>query len=154
MIIEMAQLDPDGSRFEGEESAGVLDVEAEGLVKVRSGIRYRLTAQLAADRLIVRGALSVSVGFACSRCGKWFDEPVEDPQFEVIREVRDKNEAADLTPDIREAILLRFPNYPVCKSSCRGLCPRCGANLNRGTCGCGSAPGEGRWGALDGLQIK
>jgi len=31
------------------------------------------------------------------------------------------------------------PDAPLCRSDCRGLCPRCGADLNAGPCGCGTA---------------
>ena len=154
MIIEVARIEPEGSQYEGEEAPGILELKDEGLIRAKAPVRYRLGAQLVSDRLIVRGGVDTTIGFACSRCGKWFDEIVSEPEFEVVREVSDKNEPVDLTPDIREAILLRFSNYPVCKPSCRGLCPRCGANLNRGICGCGAAPEDGRWGALDGLKIK
>jgi uncharacterized protein len=42
----------------------------------------------------------------------------------------------DLDPILREQIVLAMPGYPVCKESCKGLCPVCGANLNERECGC------------------
>ena len=32
--------------------------------------------------------------------------------------------------------MLALPTRPLCGEECRGLCPRCGANLNAGPCGC------------------
>lgn len=46
-----------------------------------------------------------------------------------------------------EQIELALPMKPVCSSSCRGLCPRCGANLNVEVCGC-PVEADSRWEAL------
>jgi DUF177 domain-containing protein len=50
-----------------------------------------------------------------------------------------EGEEIDLTPLVHEQILLGLPTRPLCRDSCRGLCPRCGANLNAGPCGCPAA---------------
>jgi uncharacterized protein len=42
----------------------------------------------------------------------------------------------DLTDLVREQVLLSLPTYPLCRPSCRGLCPRCGVDLNRMACRC------------------
>lgn len=40
----------------------------------------------------------------------------------------------DLSPRVRDAIILAVPAYPLCSPDCKGLCPVCGANLNKTTC--------------------
>ena len=45
----------------------------------------------------------------------------------------------DVTPLVYEQTMLALPTRPLCNENCRGLCPRCGANLNSGACGCPSA---------------
>ena len=42
----------------------------------------------------------------------------------------------DITDDIRGEIILEYPLRLLCKQDCKGLCPRCGKNLNEGDCGC------------------
>ena len=42
----------------------------------------------------------------------------------------------DLRGAIREELALSVPEYPLCREDCAGLCPRCGADLNAGPCGC------------------
>jgi uncharacterized protein len=42
----------------------------------------------------------------------------------------------DLTPLVDEQAILALPTRPLCREGCLGLCPRCGANLNAGPCGC------------------
>lgn len=46
--------------------------------------------------------------------------------------------AVDLTDAVKEEILMRIPASVLCKAECKGLCPVCGANRNRETCGCES----------------
>lgn len=42
----------------------------------------------------------------------------------------------DLTPLLREQCWLAIPMKPLCHPDCRGLCPRCGVNLNFESCAC------------------
>ena len=57
-------------------------------------------------------------------------------------------------PLVAEQVQLNLPTHPLCREDCRGLCPRCGANLNDGPCGCAEPPGDPRWAALAGLRDK
>ena len=52
-------------------------------------------------------------------------------------------EEVDLTPLVYEETILALPTRALCGEDCRGLCPRCGANLNEGPCGCARAAGPG-----------
>jgi uncharacterized protein len=45
----------------------------------------------------------------------------------------------DLTPHVYEEAMLALPTRALCTEECRGLCPRCGANLNLGPCACPAA---------------
>lgn len=45
----------------------------------------------------------------------------------------------DLLPTVWEEVVLAAPAKMLCKDDCAGLCPKCGANLNREACGCGVA---------------
>ena len=58
----------------------------------------------------------------------------------------------DLEPLARDAVLLELPQVPLCSEGCLGLCPICGADLNRGVCGCQAEVGDPRWAALDVLR--
>jgi len=52
---------------------------------------------------------------------------------------------------IRQYLLLAIPMSPLCRADCKGLCPRCGKNLNEGPCGCSPDQPDERWSALKGL---
>ena len=47
-----------------------------------------------------------------------------------------KGDKIDVTPAIRDTILLAIPIKTLCKPHCKGLCPICGKNLNEGDCKC------------------
>jgi len=63
-------------------------------------------------------------------------------------------EGIDLEDVLREQILLALPAKIVCRDSCRGLCPRCGKNLNVESCACEEEPPDPRWAALAELKNK
>jgi uncharacterized protein len=60
----------------------------------------------------------------------------------------------DLTPAVREQVLLQVPSSPLCREDCLGLCPLCGKNLNGGGCGCDRAAMDPRWAALKGIRLE
>jgi uncharacterized protein len=72
------------------------------------------------------------------------DEEAEDPD---VYPVDPRAAELDLRPAIREQWLLAAPAYPLCRDDCKGLCPRCGADLNQGACGC-PPTADVRWDAL------
>ena len=49
-----------------------------------------------------------------------------------------RDETIDLGDLVREQLYLALPMKPLCAEACKGLCPQCGTNLNRGTCDCRS----------------
>ncbi len=59
----------------------------------------------------------------------------------------------DLREGLRQYVLMSEPAKPLCRPDCKGLCPKCGANLNNGPCGCGEET-DARWGALAGLRVN
>ncbi len=55
---------------------------------------------------------------------------------------------------VREQVLLSLPTRTLCTADCKGLCPRCGQNLNQAKCSCDEVPADPRWNALAGLADK
>ena len=49
-------------------------------------------------------------------------------------------EVLDVSDEAREALALSVPFRALCREDCKGLCPRCGKNLNEGPCGCKLEP--------------
>ncbi|MFZ0663526.1 MAG: DUF177 domain-containing protein [Acidobacteriaceae bacterium] len=55
---------------------------------------------------------------------------------------------------LREQVLLSLPTRTLCREDCKGLCPRCGCNLNSETCACDPAMVDPRWSALSDLASR
>lgn len=55
---------------------------------------------------------------------------------------------------LREQVLLALPARSLCRTDCKGLCPRCGRNLNTESCTCDTAPADQRWSALSDLRSR
>jgi len=141
-------------RFEG------LDIALGAPVVV--GGRLQATGE---GRFYWHGTLTTAVAGECRRClapvtvpvsadiGALFTqdlEALEDPDSYPL--APDATEV-DLMPAIREELLLAVPRYVLCREDCRGLCPRCGQDLNAGPCGCAPAA-DPRWRALESLKGK
>ena len=101
------------------------------------------------------GTVKTTLELLCSRCVEPFTLPVDgafDLRYqprstnvgEGEREIEEddlttafyENEEIDLGQLMREQFYLSLPMKPLCRADCRGLCPVCGTNLNRGTCDC------------------
>jgi len=64
------------------------------------------------------------------------------------------NEEIDLGQLMREQFYLSLPMKPLCREDCRGLCPACGTNRNRGACGCTRDWDDPRLAGLKNLNLK
>ena len=60
----------------------------------------------------------------------------------------------DLDPIVREQVLLALPMYVVCDERCRGLCGRCGQDLNEKECGCKQGQVDPRLAALKDIKLN
>lgn len=60
----------------------------------------------------------------------------------------------DLDPILREQVLLALPMYVVCDEGCKGLCSRCGQNLNERECGCEKGRVDPRLAALKDIKLN
>ncbi len=151
MHIDLARIPDDGLVLEGDEPDCEIDWARGPAVHAQGPVHYRLVARIVTGELLVDGALSVLASVRCSRCAESYGAEIREPAYHYDQPVTDATASVDLTEDMREAMILAFPSYPICEVTCKGLCPACGANLNRGTCDC-RAPEERRWSALDTLN--
>ncbi len=152
MQIDIPKLKPEGEWFEGHEDPVILELGQENHMRLPGPIHYHLWAQPVCGKLVVKGDLALGIELECGRCTDFFSTTIRDSSFLRDYDISGGVETVDVTPDIREAILLAWPAYPVCGETCLGLCPRCGCNLNSGKCSC--HPPEGNlWGALEGLKL-
>jgi len=151
LIVDVARL-VRVEQLRGETDPSALDLgPTDGQIEPLGGIRYELRVERLGHELLVQGRVSQKTACLCSRCAGRFELEAEERAFVALYPLETGAEFIDLTPEMREAIILALPGYPVCRSSCRGLCPVCGRNLNSGSCTCGSPGASGAWSVLDRL---
>ena len=151
-MVNLTRLDPEGECLSGE-TGDVMKLDGDKFVTPLGGVVYDLFVQAIGTEMLVRGKLHQDFDLVCSRCNETFGYRVKVPDFIASVEIDEKTEFADLTDEVRESIILGLPTYPVCREGCKGLCVRCGKNLNEGSCGCTEESGDSRWGALDALEL-
>ncbi len=154
MIIPTGELRLRDQAYTGEEPPSILELDGDPMVRAREPVRYALSARRLEGDLLVRGSLEAPLEFLCARCAQWFRKTLRVPDFVRSIPLSSENESIDLTPDIREDILLALPINQVCSDHCRGLCPVCGANRNRTACSCRADEGRSTWSVLDRLKIE
>jgi uncharacterized protein len=119
------------------------------------------------DAYRVTGRVSTRLQLECGRCLEAFEVPVDSPfelryvphtenAGEAEREVEEddlttafyRDESLDLGELMHEQFVLALPMKPLCDQACKGLCPHCGTNLNRGACDCAPTWEDPRLAAL------
>lgn len=90
----------------------VMDLD-EPTAKAKGPLEAELTVQRDGESLIVTGRVSTVVSLQCGRCNKWNDWPIEIGQFVQLLEPP-LDDTVDLTPLVREDILLDLPTVAVC----------------------------------------
>lgn len=178
--LHIDQIPEDGLVLEGEEppkSFPVLsDMIAAGECEFTFPINTALRVIQIDDMIEVEGAIKTSVRLPCGRCLKTFetalmsrftitylyrDEGIEDDsdQKEVELSVEEMNliyfqgEEINLREAIQEQVIMAFPLKAICNKNCKGLCPKCGLNLNHKDCGCDRKPLDDRFAALKELKL-
>jgi uncharacterized protein len=124
-------------------------------VVARSANRYTVDARVMGNvraechRCLAPFEMPVDTSFTVVVNRGEASSPVEEEQGDDVVSVPFTGEAAfDLFPRVREAVILEIPIKLLCREECRGVCVKCGANLNAGECGCDTRTGDPRWGAL------
>ena len=156
-----------------EESVQALDIKPGDFT---FGDRFQVVCKVKQDGNFARiqGEVTVPASLECARCLEQYsqdiigtfslvarrlrkgesipaeseDEKVEDDLIFVEFDV----DSIDITDFIHDALLLAVPLKPICRESCRGLCPICGSNLNDGDCGCSNKKVDPRWQSLTALK--
>jgi len=99
-----------------------------------------------AGALVLEGTASSLLDLACDRCGKEFSrEKVVELNCLLASELEDEEHdeiyllegnEADLDEVAGTAFILAMDTKNLCSDNCKGLCAKCGADLNNGPCGC------------------
>lgn len=157
MKLQLAQLNEGENSFhlESPKEAWLKEL----LVSLRSeetDFKVPATVDLSLTKLepefYLKGKLALQADRTCDRCAERFPARLEHA-FELAlthssRHAAVKDEIGDaetvvfegseidLAPLLKEQMLLALPYRSLCRPDCKGICQKCGKNLNQGTCGC------------------
>ena len=148
----------------------VRDYEIDGIINLDDN---NITVQgkvslIRTDRgVLAKGTLPSATELTCGRCLNLFNHHFSlniEEEFFSVTDVNtgaaislpdepgyftiNENNVLDLTDAVRQYALMAIPIKPLCHQDCAGLCPACGANLNKAPCGCPSKPVDPRWDEL------
>ncbi len=128
LVVNLRHLEEHNVSLCGELPVDELDVETgDEMIHVTQPLRYDLEIQKLEGSLLVRGSLRFALECQCVRCLKPFTRELElkgwtcHLPFEGEDQVTVSNDCVDLTPFVREDMLLEFPQHPLCKPDCGGL---------------------------------
>ncbi len=170
MILDLNNVGTRPSTFEFEVGPDDVSLDADNATIV-SPVISSLEAVRSGDEIDLKGTFDAELKVDCVRCLERvpYTLPVEfdvryvpPEQFaaEGEHEVAGtelavdviEGERLDLTEFVREQILLNLPEQTFCQEDCKGLCQKCGANLNLIDCNCKEAETDPRWAALADLK--
>ena len=120
MKVHLNQIPPEGLHVEGEEAHDILELE-DPIVQVAGPVRYSLDVGVSGPGLFATGSLEVDLDVECVRCLEHFHYALKVPAFAMQTEL-DGRETVDLTPFMREDILLALPSYPHCDWNGEKVC--------------------------------
>ena len=153
--IHLDQLKNQDVHLSGELPAAELDLAVGGpndLIRSAKALHFQLDASRTDDSVFVHGSLKISFTCDCARCLEPFVHTMEMPNWSCILPLKGDDaievigEYADLTPWMREDILLGLPHHPLCDESCRGLV------FKQETLPAEDVEETNRWSALDQWQ--
>ncbi len=141
MLIDVRNIDGRSVDFSFDENvdinlpSGMTDAK----VSIRGNVRRRDNSLY-----IVKGSIDAVLNPQCDRCLKPFELSISAELDELYGEEPDEDgeiwlvtdKTIDIKPAVIADIMLALPMRLLCSEDCRGLCPRCGHDLNEGDCGC------------------
>ncbi|MCL0068655.1 DUF177 domain-containing protein, partial [Thermodesulfovibrionales bacterium] len=149
MKIRISEIPEDGVEFDLRE-----EVSSEA-IKILSPVHARIRIDKEGLEVFIKGYASGDVEQQCSRCLGRFNinvtsqidvvyHPAKDIKREYLHELKSDElntgfyggDIFDTDDLLREELLLCVPMKPLCSVGCKGLCPKCGANLNIAECNC------------------
>ena len=121
MKIHLRQIPPEGLHLAGEEECPIPQLDP-GEVRCSGPLHYDLELGVSEGALWANGELIQPVELHCVRCLEAFPFDIAVKDFALHTELTGPEEV-DLTPFMREDILLNLPAYPHCDRDGRRVCP-------------------------------
>jgi uncharacterized metal-binding protein YceD (DUF177 family) len=140
----------------------VAELDLEGideLIRVGPPLEHELEVAHHQRSILVQGRLGLKLTCECVRCLKTFEHCLELERWSCLLplEGEDKvlisNDCVDLTPYVREDIVLAFPQHPLCEPECRGMLSPLAEPDRQSSDGAGNGAPSSAWIELDKLKL-
>ena len=149
MLLGLSKIiDCPGASVPFETSVDLSDLRYGTSYPVSEPVLASGTVRNTAGVLMMTGSITTCIHGICDRCASEFDREINFP-IEVVLVTELANEenedewvfplegdSADLDDIVRTVFVLNLDSKLLCKEDCKGLCHRCGKNLNDGPCSC------------------
>jgi uncharacterized protein len=160
LIVNLRHLESQSLQLQGELPVAELDLDLrDEIIRAEKPLRYRLEIQKLEQAVLVRGTLSLRLQCECVRCLKPFEHPLElaDWTRHVPLDGEEKaavvNDCVDLTPYLREDILLEIPQHPLCNADCGGMSNGCRGKAKKTGAAARTQRAASAWAELDKLKF-
>ena len=128
LTVNLRHLAAHSVRLQGELPSAELDLgKRDEMIEVAAPLAYNLEVEKVEHGLLIQGELELPLHCTCVRCLKSFESRLELKHWTCHVPLQGEdaapvvNDLVDLTPFVREDILLEFPQHPLCDRECRGL---------------------------------
>jgi uncharacterized protein len=164
MIIKIAGLREGLHYYKFEEPVSNLDIGKQFVGTLKAEVELSKSH----SEIILNVDVKVNINCECDRCTTEFMQEI-NPVYQIVyffsnepEGIADANvvylhpdaDKIDISPEIRDYVLLTVPMKRLCTEECKGLCSNCGKNLNEGDCKCEGANIDSRWLPLQDLKKK
>ena len=160
LLINIRHLEHNTVTLRGELPVAELDLEGiDELIRASGPLEHELVAERHERSILVQGRLRQTLSCECVRCLKAFEHRLELKGWSCLLPLQgeDKvlisNDCVDLTPYVREDIVLAFPQHPLCEPECRGLLSGPQAPARQWTGGSATEALSSAWAALNKLKL-
>jgi uncharacterized protein len=159
LLINLRHVEADDVRLKGELPTEELELDIhDEMVQLGECLHYDVQAQRIEDGLLLQGCLTLPLKCQCVRCLKPFLLQLELDQWTRLLSLAGEdtvpvvNDCVDLTPYLREDILLEIPQHPLCKRDGCGL-PKASVGSTHDTSSGDSELSSSAWDALNKLKF-
>jgi uncharacterized protein len=160
LLVNLRHLEAHELKLKGELPVADLELDLrDDMCQAEKPLRYDIEVQQIEKELLLQGELHLTLKCECVRCLKSFEHRLDLKHWTRLLALEGgekapvDNDCVDLTPYLREDILLEFPQHPLCETECRGLPAKETGKAKKAT-----KPGDSRqepsaWADLDKLKF-
>ncbi len=157
MLLQLTQVfDIEGHSAKAEFDLDLSSCDVDGFYPFHRPVTVCAKAVNRAGVVTLSYSITSAIHLRCDRCLTVFPFDLDITGKQVlVRRINDESfldedylevpeDCLDVSELARDEIFLNLPSKILCKEECKGICPKCGINLNEKTCGCGKKEADPR----------